>query len=114
VETDLPMAVEELTCPRGAGLVTQGSRIAMADLIAVKCDGSRDIKFRVPKTAQQVVDALERRHGLLGSLVDRDGIDRIGDDDMEAGDYTFEPSEGTVNTELRNHTLGGINMHLSS
>jgi hypothetical protein len=58
----------------------------MAESIVVKRGNSVAERFRIPKTAQQVLDALGPDR-----LIDHYGNRLVGSDDLAAGGYTFEP-----------------------
>ena len=74
---------------------------AMQSLIVIQDqDGTSLIcKLRAPKTAAEVLNALQ----LNGHIFDRDGVQLVGSDSLEAGNYTFKqidvpstPAAGTI------------------
>lgn len=69
----------------------------MAGIIVVR-DGDQNLisKFKAPKKASEVIGGLHRE----GKLLDSDDIQLVGEDSLEAGDYTFIPEDGSLTATL--------------
>lgn len=75
--------------------------------IIVVWDGDHNVisKFRPPKTTFEVIGALARE----GKLLDNDEIQLVGQDSLEAGDYTFISHNASLIA-----TLGACLEHVST
>ena len=78
----------------------------MSDLIFFQEGGSVIDRFRAPKTATEVLNALR----CIGKLRDEGGVRLLGNNSLEAGYYAFKQADAPSTTAPSLTPVGGISV----